>query len=60
VSHGVLTDRALNAIDAVLSVAIDGKIASDDIPETRYKDLELAQSWVCAEKARRAKRKAQL
>lgn len=57
-THGVLTERALDAIDVVLSVAIDGKIASDDIPETRHEDLERAQAWVRAEKARRAKRKA--
>lgn len=48
-----LSDKALDAISAVLAVALDGKIASEDLPEIDYKDLERAQKWVHAEKAQR-------
>lgn len=52
----VLTNAALDAINAALAAALAGEEGEGDMAETAFADLERAQEWVYAEKARRAKR----
>jgi hypothetical protein len=52
-----LTTKALDAIADALAAALAGEEGEGDMAGTSFADLEQAQRWVRAEKARRASRK---